>query len=171
MDRVGQGNCGWPSCSFCLCLSQDTCLWVSLDDCGMKSINLAFALAMEIKIGLFKVNVKIMGTGSAKSLLNQVENSQNNLNVIVCITCITLSLGLKKNSSDFRALLMVFWLISARQQSKKLESQTDQDGSSGFEKKDLLLVSHSLLTRACNSGQVVRVQIAQMLSIARGVMD
>lgn len=70
MDRIGQGNCGWPSCSFCLCLSQDTCLWVSLDDCGMKSVNLAFALAMEIKIGLFKVNVKIMGTGSAKSLSN-----------------------------------------------------------------------------------------------------
>lgn len=64
MDKIGQGNCGW-SCSFCL--SQDTCLWVSLDDCGMRSINLAFGLTMELKIGLCKVIVRIMGTRQHKT--------------------------------------------------------------------------------------------------------
>lgn len=64
MDKIGQGSCGWSS-SFCL--SQDTCLWVSLDDCGMRSINLAFGLTMELKIGLCKVIVRICGDKAAQN--------------------------------------------------------------------------------------------------------
>lgn len=100
-----------------------------------------------------------------------MESNQGTLNVIVSKAYITLTLGVKNDSFNFQAFLMVFWLISIRKQTVRgWRARLIRKDSSGL-KKGFALSKPSFLTRACNSGQVVRVQIAQMLSMARGMTD
>lgn len=116
---------------------------------------------------LFKANLKIRGDKAIYIPLKVGGKKPEQTQWLISIMYITLSLALKDDSFHFRAFQMVPWLISARRQGvKSWRARLIRQDSTGL-KKRFAFSESSFLTRACNSGQVVRVQIAQMPSIAK----